>query len=141
MLNAILSTELLASLPTSTRYLLLAYLGFKAIDMVTGILKTLKNDNYKSAIMKNGIITWVAEMVSIIFVVILDMILGINYVLCGFTLCLFVYKEAGSILENLLQCGVQLPTQISEKLEIFNVENKTNILTNNTPTTDTTEGE
>ncbi|MEG0297644.1 MAG: phage holin family protein [Clostridium sp.] len=31
-----------------------------------------------------------------------------------------MYKEAGSICENLTECGVNLPSIVQEKLEVFN---------------------
>ena len=115
-----LQTGLLKLLPSTVMWMLLAYLGFKCLDMLLGILKAWKNNNYRSGKMRDGIVRWVAEIVAIVFVVVVDMVLGLNFYLCGFTLSLFVYKEAGSILENLIECGVELPTAVKEKLEVFN---------------------
>ena len=84
---------------------------------------------YRSSIMRDGIIKWVAELLAIVFVIGIDLLLGLNYLLCGFTLSLFIFKESGSILENLGECGVELPDALRDKLEIFNV-NKTNKLPN-----------
>ncbi|NWK13025.1 phage holin family protein, partial [Clostridium cadaveris] len=94
--------------------------GFKCLDMLLGILKAWKNNNYRSGKMRDGIVRWIAEIVAIVFVVVVDMVLGLNFYLCGFTLSLFVYKEAGSILENLTECGVEMPLAVKEKLEVFN---------------------
>lgn len=115
-----LQSGLLKLLPTTIMFLLLAYLGFKCLDMLLGILKAWKNNNYRSGKMRDGIVRWIAEIVAIVFVVVIDMVLGLNFYLCGFTLSLFVYKEAGSILENLTECGVELPLAVKEKLEVFN---------------------
>lgn len=115
-----LQTGLIKLLPTTIMYLLVAYLVFKCLDMLLGILKAWKSNSYRSGKMRDGIVRWIAEIVAIIFVVAVDMVLGLNFYLCGFTLSLFVYKEAGSILENLTECGVELPTAVQEKLEVFN---------------------
>lgn len=117
-----LQAGLLKLLPTTIMWLLfcLAYLGFKCLDMLLGILKAWKNNNYRSGKMRDGIVRWIAEIVAIVFVVVVDMVLGLNFYLCGFTLSLFVYKEAGSILENLTECGVEMPLAVKEKLEVFN---------------------
>lgn len=115
-----LQEGLLKLLPTTIMWLLLAYLGFKCLDMLLGILKAWKNNNYRSGKMRDGIVRWIAEIVAIVFVVVVDMVLGLNFYLCGFTLSLFVYKEAGSILENLTECGVEMPLAVKEKLEVFN---------------------
>lgn len=60
----------------------------------------------------------------IVFVILIDFVLGLNFLLCGFTLTLFIYKEAGSIVENLGECGVKLPSIVIEKLEVLNNKNK-----------------
>lgn len=115
---------LLSVLPKTVALLLLAYLGVKCIDMLSGVLKTWKKGNYKSRIMRDGIIRWIAEIVAIVFVILIDFVLGLNFLLCGFTLALFIYKEAGSIVENLGECGVTLPSIVKEKLEVFNQDKK-----------------
>lgn len=115
---------LLSVLPRTVAILLLGYLGVKCLDMLLGVLKTWKNGNYKSRIMRDGIIRWVAEIVAIAFVILIDFVLGLNFILCGFTLSLFIYKEAGSIVENLGECGVTLPSIVKEKLEVFNQDKK-----------------
>ena len=124
MLNLVSNTGLLSWLPVSVSTLLLAYLGVKIIDMILGLLKAWKNHNYRSSKMREGLVAWVAEMVAIIFVIGIDYILGLNFMLCGFTTALFIYKECGSVLENLAECGVELPEIVAEKLEVFNSKSK-----------------
>ncbi len=115
---------LLALLPTTIVVLFFTYLGCKVLDMILGILKTYKNGGYRSRKMRDGIIRWIAEIVAIVFVIMIDCVLGLNFLLCGFTISLFIYKEGGSILENLSECGVELHSAVAEKLEIFNKSNK-----------------
>ncbi|MEG0297693.1 MAG: phage holin family protein, partial [Clostridium sp.] len=98
-----LQTGLLKLLPTSIAVLLLGYLGCKVLDMLLGVLKSWKNKDYRSRTMRDGIVRWIAEIVAIIFVVGIDLVLGLNFLLCGFTVALFIYKEAGSICENLTE--------------------------------------
>ena len=124
MLNLVSNTGLLSWLPTSVSTFLLAYLGVKIIDMLLGLLKAWKNHNYRSSKMREGLIVWIAEMIAIIFVIGIDYVLGLNFMLCGFTLALFIYKECGSVLENLTECGVELPSIVTEKLEVFNSKSK-----------------
>lgn len=114
-------TGLLTLLPKALTILFLLYLGCKAADFLLGILKTWKNKNtYKSRKMRDGIVRWVAELVAIVFVIGLDLVLGLNFILCTATLGLFIYKEAGSIIENLSECGVELPAILADRLEVFN---------------------
>lgn len=120
--SEIFQSGLLKLLPPTITIMLLLYFAFKIIDMLLGLLKTWKNGNYKSKKMREGIVTWIAEIVAICFVLILDIVLGFKDLLSGFTLALFIYKETGSIMENLVECGVELPQVIASKLEIFNVK-------------------
>ena len=124
MLNLVSNTGLLSWLPASVSTFLLAYLGVKIIDMLLGLLKAWKNHNYRSSKMREGLVVWIAEMIAIIFVIGIDYVLGLNFMLCSFTLALFIYKECGSVLENLTECGVELPSAVAEKLEVFNSKSK-----------------
>lgn len=121
---------LLSFFPVAITTLLFAYLGVKVIDFATGLMKTKVStnteDKYKSSKMRDGLIRWMAELCGIAFVMILDLLLGLNFLLCGLTLSLFLYKEGMSILENLLACGVELPTAVVKNLAVFNKSNEEN---------------
>lgn len=121
-MQEILQMGLLKLLPATIVYMILGYLVIKALDFLLGLLKTWKNSNYKSSKMRDGIIKWIAELIGILFVMLLDYVLGLNFYVTGFTLALFLYKEAGSILENLAECGVNMPKVLKEKLEVLNLE-------------------
>ena len=121
-MQEILQGGLLKLLPITIVYMLLGYLVVKALDFILGLLKTWKNGNYKSSKMRDGIIRWIAELIGIVFVMLLDFVLGLNFYITGFTLALFLYKEAGSILENLAECGVNMPKVLKDKLEVLNLE-------------------
>lgn len=121
----ILQTGLLSLLPTTVSILLLCYLAFKGFDFLSGLLKTWKNQGtYKSRIMRDGIIRWISELVAIVFVITIDLVLGLNFLLITATLGLFIYKEAGSIKENLEACGVTLPGIVDKNVDKFNPEKK-----------------
>lgn len=116
--------NILDELPSLLTAMFVFYLLSKSLDFITGLLKTWKNGNYKSATMRDGIIRWIGELAAITFVLALDFVLGLNFYLTGFTLSLFVYKEAGSILENLGAIGVELPSIVTEKIEVLNKDKK-----------------
>lgn len=106
--------------PNLIQTMLLFYLLVKVLDFVSGLLKTWKGVSpYKSRVMRDGIIRWIGELVGIVFVMALDIVLGLKFYLTGFTLALFIYKEGGSIVENLRAIGVELPDQVTEKLSEF----------------------
>lgn len=120
-LEYLLTHPILQTVPKPVAILLVAYLLIKVLDFVTGLLKTWKGvTNYESGIMRDGIIRWIGELVGIFFVLLLDWVLGLNFYLTGFTLSLFVYKEGGSIAENLSAIGVEMPGIVEDKLDSFN---------------------
>lgn len=113
----VITHPLLSLVPKTILYMMLAYFAFKVLDFITGLLKTWKKVSpYKSKIMRDGIIRWIGELVGITFVIILDLLFGLNWYLTGFTLALFVYKEGGSIAENLSALGVDMPGIVKETL-------------------------
>ncbi len=78
--------------------ILLFYFLVKVLDFVSGLLKTWKGVSpYKSLVMRDLIIRWIGELLGIVFVLALNIVLGLNIYLTGFTLALFIYKEGGSI--------------------------------------------
>jgi len=124
-ITQIIQHPILSLVPKPILYMFLAYLVFKVLDFTTGLLKTWKKVvGYKSAIMRDGIIRWIGELVGIVFVIILDLMFGLNFYLTGFTLALFLYKEGGSIAENLQTIGVDMPGIVDETLEKLNKESE-----------------
>lgn len=112
--------DVISLLPKLIQGALLFYFLVKVLDFITGLLKTWKGvSKYKSRVMRDGIIRWIGELVGIVFVLGLDMFLGLNFYLTGFTVGLFIYKEGGSIVENLRAINVILPAQVEEKLKSF----------------------
>ena len=118
----LLENGLIDYLPKTIVIMLITYLAIKILDFASGLLKTWKIKNYKSSKMRDGLIKWIAELIGVIFVILIDMMLGLEFYLCGLTLALFVYKECGSVIENLGQLGVELPNILKEKLEVLNKE-------------------
>ena len=118
----LLENGLIDYLPRTIVIMLITYLAIKILDFLSGLLKTWKIKNYKSSKMRDGLIKWIAELIGVIFVILIDMLLGLEFYLCGLTLALFVYKECGSVIENLGQLGVELPNILKEKLEVLNKE-------------------
>lgn len=65
---------------------------------MTGLLKTVKDsDNrYRSSKMREGLVVWMGEMAGVIFVMTIDIVLGLNFLLCMSTLALFIRKVEAS---------------------------------------------
>jgi toxin secretion/phage lysis holin len=112
--------HLIELLPKLIRTMIVFYFLVKVLDFITGLLKTWKGVlKYQSRVMRDGIIRWIGELVGIVLVLAIDFVLGINFYLTTFTLALFIYKEGGSIQENLKAIDVNLPKQVSDKLKSF----------------------
>lgn len=119
-ITQLLEHPLVAFLPKTILYMLLAYFAFKVLDFITGLLKTWKKVSpYQSRIMRDGIVRWIGELVGITFVFVLDLMFGLDFYLTGFTLALFLYKEGGSIAENLQELGVNMPGIVDETLDQY----------------------
>lgn len=112
--------NLLEAIPAYELNMLYVYFVLKAMDFISGLLKAWKNNNYRSRKMREGIIRLLAEFVGIILCVTIDLIMNLNFYLTLLVFVSYITKEVLSILENLTECGVDLPIQIKEKLEIFN---------------------
>ena len=120
IIEQVKSNPILKLVPPTILYLFLAYFAFKCMDFITGLLKTWKKVSpYKSAIMRDGLIRWIGELVAITFVLALDLLFGLEFYLTGFTLALFLYKEGGSIAENLKTLGVNMPGIVDETLDQY----------------------
>ena len=113
----LLENGLIDYLPKTIVIMLITYLAIKILDFLSGLLKTWKIKNYKSSKMRDGLIKWIAELIGVIFVILIDMMLGLEFYLCGLTLALFVYKERGSGNENLAEPGANHPGVLQFKLE------------------------
>ena len=125
----VLQIGLLKMLPGFITGMVIFYFACKFFDFGSGILKCLKNGGtgYRSSKMRDGIIKWIGELIAILFVAGLDLLLGLNFVLCGLTMSLFIFKEGGSIIENLAECGVEFPDAVKDRLEMFNTKKNNNL--------------
>lgn len=116
-----MSMDFIELLPQLIKGMMIFYFLVKVLDFISGLLKTWKGVvPYSSRVMRDGIIRWIGELVGIVFVLGIDIFLGLNFYLTGFTLGLFIYKEGGSITENLKAIDVNLPADVAEKLNVFN---------------------
>ena len=111
-------------------YIFAAYLIFNIFDWLTGWYKSRRQKKESSSVGLHGVLKklgyWViiavAFLVSDIFVMLGKDILHINLsflMMVGwFTLACLMVNEARSILENLVECGYDVPNVLIEGLEI-----------------------
>lgn len=111
-------------------YIFAAYLIFNIFDWLTGWYKSRRQKKESSSVGLHGVLKklgyWViiavAFLVSDIFVQlgkdILHINLGFLMMVGWFTLACLMVNEARSILENLVECGYDVPNVLIEGLEI-----------------------
>ncbi|PWA05492.1 holin [Pueribacillus theae] len=100
-------------------HLLLLLMG---LDIVTGVAKALKNNNLWSRKSLFGYARKLLILVVIILANVIDQILGMNGAITYATVLFYIANEGLSILENMAELGVLVPTDLAEKLKV--IENK-----------------
>lgn len=103
--------KILEFVPELIIWLMAIYFVVKILDFVSGLTRTwVKREKFKSAVMREGIGRWIGEVVGLALLIIIDLLFGLKFYLTGVALALFIYKEAGSIKENIEKLGVVLPS-------------------------------
>ena len=98
--------------------LFLVFFGAIVIDFVTGVLVAAKNGKLKSRTCSNGIFRTMGEFIVLTVFLCLDYIIpSISFMLSTFVLG-FIFKEALSIIENLIKLDVWIPNSIKQMLEV-----------------------
>lgn len=102
--------EILKQILSSTQnYHSLIYLSLLCIfvDFLTGIIKAIKNKNYKSNINRQGMYSKIAWILILIFGFLFDYILNIKIIFYIFS-CSCIFIEFMSILENVNELGIKI---------------------------------
>lgn len=96
-----------------------------SVDVVLGILNSLKQHHFKSSINRSGIINKSGIVIAVLFFYVLDIIMGLDKLgfseLMGSTLCL---SELVSILYNLKSLNVPFPKNVIDFIDRFTAEKK-----------------
>src|SRR5690625_1571274 len=87
------------------------------LDIITGVAKAIKNENLWSRKSLFGYARKVLVLVVIILANVIDQILGLQGAVAYATVLFYIANEGLSILENLAQVDVLVPTSIAEKLQ------------------------
>jgi len=91
------------------------------LDIITGIAKALKNGNWTSRKMKEGLLKKSVEcivLMAILLVQVAIMSIGIPVPLGSILVGAFIMKDFGSILENAMQMNVVVPDIIKKWFKI-----------------------
>lgn len=102
-----IQNKVLEYVPSWLLYLIAFYFFAKICDFVTGLLRTwVKKEKFVSSIMRVGIGRWAGEVIVLAILIIIDFLFGLNWYLTAAQLGLLLYKELGSINENLEKLDV-----------------------------------
>ena len=85
------------------------------LDILTGIILAWKNDNFKSAKMREGLSKKFGEIVYILIGILTNFALGTDLILY-FVVGYICLMEISSLFENIDKLGVPIPKQIKDKL-------------------------
>ena len=106
--------------------LFMLFFGAIVIDFITGVLVAGKQGKLKSRTCSNGIFRTMGEFIVLTIFLCLDhLIPNISFMLSTF-IAGFLFKEALSIIENLIKLDVYIPNSIKKMLEVGvdKIENK-----------------
>lgn len=109
----------------SVHNIIILLLVLKGIDIITGISRGFYFKEFKASILKTGLLTFILELSAIALVIILSNYFGLGDSLSLTTIGLFVFKEFSSIIENLKDCGIDIPEKVLHLLTTI-ITNPTN---------------
>ena len=89
------------------------------IDVITGIAKAWKNNRLRSRNALYGYARKVLIFLVIIMANVLDKVFGLDGVLATGSMIFYIGNEALSIIENLAQFGMKIPTVITDRLHVI----------------------
>lgn len=94
------------------------------LDIVTGIFKAIKNQNLWSRKSLFGYARKLLVLIVIILANVVDQILGMNGAITYATVLFYLANEGLSILENMAELGVLVPTNLAEKLKVIETDKR-----------------
>lgn len=92
------------------------------LDVITGLMKAWKNKRLRSRNALYGYARKIGIYVAIIVANIIDQVFGFNGAVATATVLFYIGNELLSIVENLAQIGVKVPSVITDKLHVINEE-------------------
>jgi toxin secretion/phage lysis holin len=88
-----------------------------ALDIITGVFKAIKNENLWSRKSLFGYARKILVLAVIIVANVVDQVLDLDGMVAYATVLFYIANEGLSIMENLAQIGVIVPSNLAEKLK------------------------
>lgn len=89
------------------------------LDIITGVFKAAKNQNLWSRKSLFGYARKLMVLVMVILANVIDQILGMSGAITYATVLFYIANEGLSIIENMAELGVMVPTALAEKLKVI----------------------
>ena len=90
-----------------------------AFDVATGVIKAWKKGKFKSRTMRDGLFASLGELMLLALSIVISTLIPISRVVIFMLIIYMVLKEFGSILENLIDIGVNVPTWLIKGLKVY----------------------
>lgn len=94
------------------------------LDIITGVLKAIKNKKLRSRTAWFGYARKIGVFGAIIAANIIDIVLQLNGAIAYATVLFYIANEGLSVIENLAEIGVKVPSIITDKLHVISNEDK-----------------
>ncbi|MFV0402014.1 MAG: holin family protein [Oscillospiraceae bacterium] len=104
--------------------LLTALLALIALDYLTGLLKGVCNKNLSSEIGFQGIAHKVLTLLVVALAFVIETLVGLNFPLREIVITFFIANEGLSVLENVAEAGLPIPSVLRKLL--LQLRNKNN---------------
>ena len=109
---------------------LIVALIFIAFDIISGLVGALKNGNYKSSVMRNGLFHKVGEIFAIIFSYGCEEMfpfvgITVNLPICQSVLIYIIIMETGSIVENITNISPELKNILGKVFKSYRNDDST----------------
>lgn len=94
------------------------------LDIVTGVMRAWKEKRLRSRNALFGYARKIGVFTVVILANIIDQILSLNGTVAFATVLFYIANEGLSVIENLAQIGVKVPSVISDKLHVIQEKDK-----------------
>ncbi|MBM7605972.1 toxin secretion/phage lysis holin [Metabacillus crassostreae] len=94
------------------------------LDIITGVLKAIKNKKLRSRTAWFGYARKIGVFGAIIAANIIDVVLNLGGAIAYATVLFYIANEGLSVVENLAEIGVKVPTVILNKLHVIQPNNE-----------------
>lgn len=95
------------------------FTAFVAFDIITGMVKAWKHGRFKSRTLRDGLFASLGEVLLLALAIIIGILIPIAKPIIFILFIFMCLKELASIIENLIQIGVNVPAWLTKGLNVY----------------------